>query len=359
MRRDPGSRFAKRAGAIAFAAGLLACGSGAEAPPPAAETAQPVRTVPVRREAVAAPVRATGVIAGKEEARLSFKIPGLIERVLVDEGDRVAGGALLATLAPDEASSRVVQARMAHEKAQRDLARAEQLHAQGVAPLAQVQDARTQLDVTRAAVTMARFDAEHAAIRAPADGVILSRLAEPNEMIQAGAPVLAFKAAGEGWIVRVGVADRDVVRLRLGDTARVETNAHPGRPLAGEVAQIAAAASPATGTFDVEVALAPSELPLFSGLHARVEIAPGERETLALVPVEALVEGDGDAASVFTLDPTKTRAQRVPVRVAFLAGEWAALRSGGDALTEVVTEGAGWLRDGALVRPAAEMAEAP
>ena len=353
----PSSRSAKCAALFALA---LGCGDGSVTAPPVAEEAQPVRTAEVRREPVAAPVRATGVITGKEEARLSFKIPGLVERVLVDEGDAVASGALLATLAPEEASSRVTQARMAHEKAQRDLARAEQLYQQDVASLAQVQDARTQVDVTQAAVTMARFDAEHAAIRAPADGVILGRLAEPNEMVQAGAPVLAFKAAGEGWIVRVGVADRDVVRLRLGDPARVETNAHPGQPLGGRVAQIAAAASPTTGTFDIEVALAASALPLFSGLHARVELEPGLRETLTLVPIEALIEGDGDAASVFTLDAARTRAQRVPVRIAFLTGAWAALRSGGDELREVVTEGAGWLHDGAAVRVVPpDMAEAP
>jgi RND family efflux transporter MFP subunit len=361
MRFDLCARRARHAAVLLTLAGVLACSEPSAAPAPPAAEPQPVRTAAVRREAVAAPVRATGVITGKEEARLSFKIPGLVERVLVDEGDVVASGALLATLAPEEASSRVVQARMAYEKAQRDLARAEQLFAEGVAPLAQVQDARTQVDVTQAAVTMARFDAQHAAIRAPADGVILARLAEPNEMVAAGAPIVAFKAAGEGWIVRVGVADRDVVRLTLGDTAKVETNAHPGRPLAGTVTQIAAAASPATGTFDVELGLTPGELPLFSGLHARVEIEPGVRETLVLVPIEALVEGDGDAASVFTLDAERTHAVRSAVRIAFLSGTWAALRSGGDALSEVVTEGAGWLQHGAPVRVLAppDVADAP
>lgn len=345
---------------IAFVAFALGCGAES-APTPHAETPpQPVRIAAVQREAVAAPVRATGVIAGKEEARLSFKIPGLVERILVDEGDRVAAGALLATLAPDEASSRVTQARMAHEKAKRDLARAEQLYAQDVASLAQVQDARTQVDVAQAALAMMRFDAEHAAIRAPAEGVILARLAEPNEMVQAGAPVLAFKTAGEGWVLRAGVADRDIVRLRLGDAARAWTNAHEGHAFAGRVTQIAAAAAPATGTFDVEVALEPSERALFSGLHARVEIEPGARELLALVPIEALVEGDGDSASVFTLDASRSRALRVPVRVAFLMGERVALRSGADELREVVTEGSGWLRDGAPVEVLAPAAsEAP
>lgn len=341
----------RAARALALAVLFAALGCREEAPPAApAEEAQAVRLAPVRRAAAAAPVRATGAVAGKEEARLAFKIPGFVERVLVDEGAAVTAGQLLATLKPDEASSRFTQARMAHEKALRDVARAEELHAAGVAPLRLVQDARTAEEVARAGLRMARFDAQHAEIRAPEAGVILAKLAEENEMVGAGAPVLAFKSAAQGWIVRVGVADRDVVRLRLGDPARVEANAYPGVPLAGSVAQIAAAASPATGTYDVEVALAPSERTLFSGLAANVEIAPSGGEPVTLVPLAALAVGDADEAVVYALDPEQRRARRVDVRVAFLSGDDAALSAGLEGVESVVTDGVAFLRDGALVR---------
>ncbi len=87
---------------------------------------------------------------------------------------------------------------MAHEKALRDVARAEELHTAGVAALALVQDARTSEEVARASLRMARFDAQHAEIRAPANGVILARLVEENEMVSPGVPVLAFKTRGAG-----------------------------------------------------------------------------------------------------------------------------------------------------------------
>ena len=328
----------------------LACSENAGPAAPREAAAQPVRTAAVRRISAAAPVRATGTIAGKQEARLAFKIPGFVDRVLVDEGAAVTRGQRLATLKPEEANSRVTQARMAHEKALRDVARAEELHAAGVAALRLVQDARTQEEVARAGLTLARFDAQHAEIRAPADGVILARLAEENEMVAAGAPVLAFKAAAEGWIVRVGVADRDIVRLRLGDAAKIETNAYPERPLAGSVSQIAAAASPATGTFDVEIALAPGELALFSGIAARVEIAPSGAEPLAFVPLAALALGDGDVGVVYTLDREGERARRLEVRVAFLSGDDAALSAGVEGVDRVITDGVAWLRDGTRVR---------
>jgi RND family efflux transporter MFP subunit len=270
--------------------------------------------------------------------------------MLVDEGAAVTSGQLLATLKPEEASSRVTQARMGHEKAQRDVARAEELHAAGVASLQLVQDARTAEEVARAGLRMARFDAQHAEIRAPADGVILARLMEENEMVSPGVPVLAFKSAAQGWIVRASVADRDVVRLRLGDAARVETNAYPGAPLAGSVTQIAAAASPATGTFDVEVAVLPGDTALFSGMAARVEIAPSGGEPVTLIPLAALALGDGDAGVVFALDAAGQHARRLEVRVAFLSGDDAALRAGLDGVDQVVTDGVAYLRDGTPVR---------
>jgi RND family efflux transporter MFP subunit len=328
---------------------FTAC-SEAAPPAPAAEETQPVRLAPVRRVAAAAPVRATGSLAGKEEARLSFKIAGFVDRIAVDEGAAVTNGQLLATIKPEEASSRVTQARMAHEKALRDVARAEELHAAGVAALALVQDARTAEEVARAGLRMASFDAQHAEIRAPADGVILARLVEENEMVSPGAPVLAFKSAAQGWIVRVGVADRDVVRLRLGDAARVETNAYPGVGLVGSVTQIAAAASPATGTFDVEVAVQPGDTALFSGIAARVEITPSGGDAVTLIPLAALALGDGDAGVVFALDDSGERARRIEVRVAFLSGDDAAVSAGLGGVERVVTDGVAYLREGTRVR---------
>lgn len=340
---------------------LSGCREGvAPAPDTATPPGLPVRIAPVRREQAAPPVRATGLVAGKSEVRLSFKVAGVVDRVLVDEGARARKGEILATLRQDDAASQALQASRSAEKAERDLDRAQRLHAEGVGSLERLQDAKTALDVARAALTMARFNQEHASILAPDDGVVLARLAEPSEMVQAGTPVLQFKSADPGWIVRVGLADRDVVRVRLGDRAAVRTSAVPDRELVGTVSQIAAAASPATGTFDVEIALPDPTAPLLSGMHARVEIEPSVRETVYFVPIDAFLEGDGDAGAVYVIDETSTAVRRVPVRVAFLRGGEIALREGVDDVARVVTDGAAYLRDGARVRVLApEVAEVP
>ena len=327
---------------------------------PAADAGVPVRTVAVRREEAAPPLRATGLLVGKEEASLAFKIGGLVDRVLVDEGASTRKGQVLATLKQDEAASQAVQARRNFEKAARDLERAHHLHAQGVGSLERVQDAQTAVDVARAALTMASFNQEHATILAPDDGIVLARLVEPNEMVQAGTPVLRFKSTDPGWIARVGLPDRDVVRVRLGDPAEVRVSAHPDLALAGSVTQIAAAASPATGTFDVEIGLSATDATLLSGMHARVSIAPSQRETVFFVPIDAVLEGDRDTGSVYVLDTAGANVRRVPVRVAFIRGGEVALRDGLDGVSRVVTDGVAYLRDGARVHVLApEVVDAP
>jgi multidrug efflux pump subunit AcrA (membrane-fusion protein) len=145
------------------------------------------------------------------------------------------------------------------------------------------------------------------------------------------------------------------VRLALGDSARVTLDAYPRRPLAARVTQIADAADPRTGTFAVEFALARGHgLALKSGFVAKVDAVPRRADTLTVVPAAALVEGDGDAGVVFTLDaaPTDTvgTARRTPVRLAHLLDRAVALHTRLPAGARVVTAGNARLRDGDRVR---------
>ncbi|HEX8391050.1 MAG TPA: efflux RND transporter periplasmic adaptor subunit [Longimicrobium sp.] len=327
-----------------------ACGAearGEAAPDPAVA----IRTAPVTEEWGTLPVTGTGTLADKEEVALSFKTGGIVASVLAEEGQRVRRGQTLATLDAGEIDALVRRAEQGAAKAERDLARARSLYADSVVTLEQMQDAATAAGVARAELAAVRFNRRHAAIVAPASGTILRRAAEAGEMVPPGAPVLVLGAAGRGTVLRVGLPDRDAVRLRRGDAATVAFDAYPGVSFAGRVSEVAAAASPGTGTYEVEVAVDAGGRALASGLIGRVQIAPAARERLRMVPVEALLEADDDSATVFTLAPDG-RARRMPVRIAFLRGERAAVRGGLDGVAEVVTDGAAYLEDGAAVRRA-------
>ena len=84
---------------------------------------------------------------------------------------------------------------------------------------------------------------------------------EENEMAGPGYPVFLFGSTAGNWIVRINVTDRDRVRLHAGDTAVIRLDAFPGESFPAEVSELANAADPYTGTFEVELMLkTPAEI---------------------------------------------------------------------------------------------------
>src|SRR5437879_8913506 len=280
---------------------LVACARGRAAAPPAAD-AVTVRVASVSIDRLAPPVTATGTLGPKEEVTLSFKVGGVVSRILVDEGRAVRAGDTLAELDLSEIDAAVVRARSAAEKAERDLTRAQRLYADSVATLEQAQNAKTGRDVARAELETTLFNRRYAVIVAPASGVILRRSAEPGELVQAGKAILTLGSHARGVVVRAGLADREVVRIRRGDRAVVRFDALPDRSFDGAVTEIAGAADPLTGTYRVEVTV-PAAAGLASGLIGRVEIRPAGARPLMLVPIESLLEADGATATVYALAP--------------------------------------------------------
>jgi RND family efflux transporter MFP subunit len=310
----------------------------------------PVEAHPAQARTEALPIRTTGRLASKAEIQLSFKIDGIIEHIAVDEGARVQSGQTLARLNLAEIEARVLEAQSALDKARRDLARTERLHRDSVATLENLQDARTAVEVAEARVQAATFNRTYAVIAAPASGRVLRRHAEEGELVTPGTPVLTLGASGRGWVVRAGLPERDVVRLALGDSARVTFDAYPERTIPGRIAEIADAADPQTGTFEVEVAVGPEAMPLKSGFIAKLDLVPSHTAAYVEVPIAALVSGDGQDGIVFTLDRATKEARRTPVRIAQLLDSTVVLADGPAPDTPVITTGAVGLRDGDRVR---------
>ena len=339
---------------VAILAALLAACGDDTAARPAADPPTPVRVARVEAVTAAEPVRATGALAGRDEVTLAFKIGGVVARIHADEGETVRAGELLATLDPGEIDAQVSRAASAAAQAERDLARVRALHRDSVVTTSQLEAASTGADVSRASLREARFNQRFARIVAPSGGVVLRRHVEAGELVKPGDPVLVVRAAGAGMVLRVGLPDRDAVRVRIGDAAVVRFDAYPGESFAGRVREVAAGAAHGTGTYEVEIAVDAGGRALASGLVGRAEIAVAGARALPAVPVEALVEADGDSASVYRVDATARGAvaRRVPVRVAFVRDGRVALSDGPPPGAVVVTAGAAYVDDGALVATA-------
>lgn len=355
MRRTIGGGVA--VSALVGALALTGCGGEHDTPSATAAVVH-VTTAAVDSASLARPVLGSGLLAGKEEVPLAFKIGGVVARVDAEDGQVVRAGARLATLELTEIGALVDKAKAGLDKAERDLARARALHADSVVTREMLENAQTARDAAAADFASARFNARYASVVAPSDGVVLRRLAEPGATVAPGTPIVLFASSARGQVVRVGVPDRDVVRLGVGDAAEARFDAWPGRVFSGRVTTVGAAATPGVGTYEVELRLdAPVRLhdggAAASGLVADVTITPARRQAVKLVPIEALLEGDSDRAHVWTLGADGAPVRR-DVRVAFLDGDRAAIASGLEGVTEVVTGGAAYLSEGSRVERSAK-----
>ena len=330
---------------LAFASLLAGCGSNDA---PEAPKATPVRVQNSSDGPAVPPIDTNGTVVTKHEMRLSFKVGGVVKRVHVQEGDVVKQGQRLAEIELTEISAQVEQARQLAEKAARDLKRGENLYADQVISLEQLQDLRTQSAMAEAQFKSAQFNLGYSVITAPRDGVVLRKLVEERELVPAGAPVLVFGESGRGFVVRAALADREIVNVKLGDRGEIRMDAFPGQPMTGTIVEVASAAEERSGMFPIEVQFDSPPPRLVSGLLARLRLTPtSESPPLTYVPMAALVEGNGDAASVFVVDNGK--AVRRDVRVAFITADSIALESGLRAGEPVVTDGALFLENGEAV----------
>ncbi|MBL9206810.1 MAG: efflux RND transporter periplasmic adaptor subunit [Opitutaceae bacterium] len=302
-----------------------------------------VRLAPVTRSDTAVPVQVSGVLARRDEAALSFKVDGVVDDVLVRAGDRVKSGQVLARLRLDEIEARVAAAQAGLDKARRDEERVERLQAKAVSTLENLQDARTAVELSAAQVRIAQFNRRFAVITAPSDGHILRRSVEPDEYVAPGRPVLGFASDGTGWLARVGLAARDVERLRLGDRAEVGTTS-------GRISQISEAADPVTRTVEVEISLDAPPAGARSGSVAPVILHPAPVPSRPVVPASCLVEATGANAHLYIVDAGATTARRLPVEVEALVGTQAYLRTPLPEGARLVVQGGEYLRDGSVIQ---------
>ncbi len=353
-------RFILAAGlsGVILGLGVAACGGSAATPEAGSEAqAAPVRVAVAASAPFLSEIRTVGRVEPDKAYVLAFKTAGVIAAIHVEEGDAVTKGQVLAELDPRDVEAQFRQAQEAADKAARDLARVRKLHAGGFASDAALQDAEAQAKSTKATAQAARSNKGYAAIVAPADGVVLRRAVEANGVVAAGAPVLTLSDMSESFMLAAGLADRDALRVAVGDAATVTLDAFPGQVFAATLSEIGADADPRTGTFQIKLRIAASDAPLKSGLVGRAAIRPATQANAGLaIPIDAILEGHGATAMVFVVDADGA-AKRTRITTGRISGGLVAVTAGLNPGDQVVVDGAGYLTDGEKVAIATASAE--
>ncbi len=323
------------------------CACSAPEAPAAVETPPRTVTVVVAAPAVAnGEVQASATIRYLREPILSFRTPGVIEAIGVEEGDRVKAGQRLAWIRPTQVAADTAQAAAAAQVAQRNLDRQRALFERGFVSEARLDDAELALERAQAALAGAQFSEDTAEILAPANGVILQRLAEPNQVAGAGSAVLVMGETGSGLIARAAVPAASAARIRVGDDASVRAPDVRDAPFRGKVTRVAAGGDARTGAFDVDIDL-PDAAGLVSGLVAEAIIVAKPSlsgEAPIALPTLALLDARTDQGSVFVVEGNVAR--RRLVRTAGIVGDEVLILAGVKPGDRVIAAGVAYVRDG-------------
>ncbi|MDE3213656.1 MAG: efflux RND transporter periplasmic adaptor subunit [Bacteroidota bacterium] len=305
-----------------------------------------VKVVPIVAGSSLNVIRTSGLLSTRHEARLSFKVGGVIDHIYVSEGQRVHQGEILASLNATEIGAQVAQAKLALEKAHRDYQRAQNLYNDSVVTLEQLQNAQTGLDMATESYQQAIFNQRYAKIVAPASGFIIKKLSNQGEITGPGIPVIVMNITSgtSQWVLKTGVSDKEWAAISLGDSAQVQFDGLGSKPFAARVTNRSMAADPATGSFEIELKVDFKKEVPGAGMFGRAVIYPSQTIHSVTIPYLSLLDANGKQGFVFVTDDRKT-ALKVPVVISEINTNSVTIASGLEGHSLLITSGSPFLQN--------------
>jgi membrane fusion protein, multidrug efflux system len=323
---------------------------------------RPVVTMVIEPGAAATRDVYSGELRARYESDLAFRVGGKLVARAVDAGARVKRGQVLARLDPQDARLAAGAAAAQVAAAQSDLALAKAELDRYADLLAKkfisasafdakqnaFNAARSRADQARAQAAINDNQAAYTTLAADFDGVIVSTLAEPGQVVAAGQPVMRLARAGEKEIL-INAPEAQVTRFKPGQDALVSLWAQPASPFRGRVREIAGGADPVTRTYAVRVAAIDPPETAQLGMTANVLFPGAGDASLVLLPLTAIA-GLENAPSVWVVDPKTSQVQSRRVSVGQFREDGVTITAGLVRGDIVVTAGAHKLRPAQRVR---------
>jgi RND family efflux transporter MFP subunit len=312
----------------------------------------PVKLLAINQDTASNVINVSGLLSTEDEARLSFKISGIIEKIFVKEGDRVRKGQLLATLKSAEIAAQVQQVQLSVEKAQRDYQRANNLYEDSVATLEQLQNARTGVEIAKQNLRQVAFNEQYSRIYAPTDGFVAKKIGNEGELASSGSPVLFLNAvsASSRWVLKIGLSDHEWAAIQVGNKGAVILDAFPGQQFNGVVITKAISADAASGSFQAELQVDFGKQQPAVGMFGKAAIVSSNSSVGFSIPYEALLEANGKKAFVFVSDDKKT-VKRCAVTIAGISDNVVYVQNGLQGHSFVVTSGSPYLNETSFINP--------
>ena len=329
-----------------------------------AEYTVSVKVARIERSDIKSTIRAVGAVMAINQAKISAKIPGKIERIFVEEGERAKAGQTLLSLEKidmlltvRQAEAAVSMAEANYSKSETEWLRAQELMQTGITSQQQFDLAKSSFDIATASIEQADADLgltrnqlDAAEVTTLFGGTVIHRFVDLGERVSPGQPL--FEVAEIDPIeIEIGVSDKRFSELKIGQAATVSVDGYPKMAFDGEVKKIQPAIDPMTRTFKVTVGVANPEELLKPGMFARAEIQIDYHKNTLVMRRAALLEEEGKYYAVAVRDG---KAYRAEISLGYRDGDLVEVLDGLLESDQVVVEGAYALAQDAPVQISGE-----
>ncbi|MBT1065065.1 efflux RND transporter periplasmic adaptor subunit [Bowmanella sp. Y26] len=348
------SRFVKTliASSILISAGLMTGCGGAEA---TVDTAQkkveviaiPVEVAPLSQGDISSNYATTAILEAKEEAFVVARASGIIHEILVEEGDYVEKGQVLAKLETERYILNLKRAEANLTGIEKELNKVRDMYAKKLVSDDAYDKLSASYDAAKAELELARLDLAETTIRAPIAGFIAERNAKVGNLTESFQRERMFHIVQQKQLYgMVHLPEKELSRVHLQQAAQLDIAAANDNRVKAYVERISPVIDAKTGTFKVTLRVPNDDNYLKAGMFAQVKLNYDTHANATLLPRQAIINID-DKSSVFVV--RDGIAEKVQVQTGYAEGDVVEVVNGLDGSEQVVVTGHHNLKDKAPV----------
>ena len=306
----------------------------------------PVEVAEVEKRPVSAYIDSSANLVAENQVKILSEVEGRVDRLLVEEGDFVKKGQLLASLARDDEEILLKKAELREANARMAFERGEDLFARELVSREEFDKFTMDHKIAQEEAAEARWNLEKTTIRSPFSGQISQRMLQVGQHIRPGDELFQVTDS-DPLIARIFLPERDVLGLEEGREVLIVLNADDTVRFAGRVRQISPIVDVATGTIKVTVEASQPPAGIRPGSFVGVHIVRETHPEALVVPREAVLR-ELQRAHVFVTDGEVAEKREVTLGLAEdeVVEALTGLRPG----EQVIVAGQGGLKDGSAVK---------
>jgi membrane fusion protein (multidrug efflux system) len=306
----------------------------------------PVEVAEVTTGAISSYISATANLVAEDQVKVLAEAEGRVERLQVEEGDRVTKGQVLAVLVQDEAKIAKAKVEFKASNAQAALDRAKESFEQGLISSEAYEKLKMDDEIARQEVAEAEWRLAKTVIRAPFTGRITERFITLGQHLRLGDELFTV-ADYDPMVARIYLPERDVLELEEGREVRITPAAENELSFTGRIRQIAPVVDTATGTVKVTVEAVQPPAGVRPGAFVSIDIVRERHAAALLLPRESVIR-ELRTAHVFVTE--NDLAVKKAVELGLEEGDNVEVLSGLEAGDKVVIAGQGGLDDGQKIK---------